>query len=233
MDVKKDSTVKDTSNIEDIKPEENGATSAEAKSAGTETQSNASKANEPNDQNAAAAKDVPTEAEDPLKKAQGEAEEYKSLYLRKAADFENYRKRMIREKAEAGDYAAARLITDLLPIMDNFDRAISAEVGKDTESVQNFVAGIEMIKGQLEGMLSRNYGLAYYPSKGEPFDPNIHEAVAKQPSQDVKVETVGEEIQKGYKLREKVLRHAKVLVLMPQAAETPAPHADETQKPNA
>lgn len=156
------------------------------------------------------------EDEDSLKKAQEQVSEYKSLYLRKAADFENYRKRMIREKSEAGDYATSKLILDILPILDNFDRAIEAEVEKNNESIKAFVDGVIMIKTQLESLLSKDYGLSYYASKGEVFDPNIHEAVAKQPSTEVEVETVGAEIQKGYKLKDKVLRHAKVLVLMPE-----------------
>lgn len=163
------------------------------------------------------AADVKTEAAvDPLTQAQSDAKNFQDLYLRKAADFENYRRRMIREKAEAGDYAVSKLISEMLPILDNFDRAIAAKVDGNAESMKAFVDGVIMIKGQLEGMLSRNYGLEYYVSKGEVFDPHIHEAVAKQASSDVTVETVGEEIQKGYKLKDKVLRHAKVLVLMPQ-----------------
>ncbi|MEL3908744.1 MAG: nucleotide exchange factor GrpE [Treponemataceae bacterium] len=154
--------------------------------------------------------------EDQLADALAKAKEFQDLYLRKAADFENYRKRMIREKQESIDYANGRLISDLLPIMDNFDRALSSELEEKKESIDAFVEGVNMIKGQLEGMLNRNYGLEYYKSKGETFDPNIHEAVAKAPSKDVKVQTVGEEIQKGYKLKDKVLRHAKVLVLMPE-----------------
>lgn len=158
-----------------------------------------------------------TSCGDPLADALAKAKEFQDLYLRKAADFENYRKRMIREKQEAIDYANGRLISDLLPIMDNFDRALLSEVEEKKESIDAFVEGVNMIKGQLEGLLSRNYGLEYYKSKGETFDPNIHEAVAKALSKDVKVQTVGEEIQKGYKLKDRVLRHAKVLVLMPEA----------------
>lgn len=153
---------------------------------------------------------------DALAEALSKAKEFQDLYLRKAADFDNYRKRMAREKQEAIDYANARLISDLLPILDNFDRAISVAVNEKKESIAAFTEGITMIKTQLEGLLSRDYGLLHYKSKGEVFDPNVHEAVAKASSKDVSVQTVGEEIQKGYKLKDKVLRHAKVLVLMPE-----------------
>lgn len=153
---------------------------------------------------------------DALTEALNKAKEFQDLYLRKAADFENYRKRMIREKQEAIDYANARLLSDLLPILDNFDRAVSVTVEEKKESITAFAEGVTMIKNQLESMLARDYGLVYYKAKGEVFDPNIHEAVAKAASKDVTVQTVGEEIQKGYKLKDKVLRHAKVLVLMPE-----------------
>ena len=72
-----------------------------------------------------------------------------------------------------------------------------------------------MIKNQMVSMLSSKYGLSYYPAKGEAFDPNLHEAVSMIQSPDVKEAVVGEELQKGYKLKERVIRHSKVMVLMP------------------
>ena len=161
--------------------------------------------------------------QDELAQALAKAQEFQDLYLRKAADFENYRKRMIREKQEAGDYAVGKLIGDLLPIMDNFDRALLA---KGEENPQAFVDGVMMIRDQLSGMLERDYGLSSYDSKGKPFDPNIHEAVAQAPSAEVSVQTVGEEIVKGYTIKDKVLRHAKVLVLMPHT-ETESVKTDD------
>lgn len=169
-------------------------------------------------------------AEDPLAAAQAKAKEFQDLYLRKAADFENYRKRMVREKQEAIEYANTQLLTDLLPILDNFDRAVAVKVEQTPESIKAFTDGIVMIKGLLEGMLARDYGLSAYNSKGEVFDPSIHEAVARAPSKEVTVQTVGEEISKGYKLKDRVLRHAKVLVLMPETeAET---QQDKAEKAN-
>ena len=129
---------------------------------------------------------------DALAAALSKAKEFQDLYLRKAADFDNYRKRMAREKQEAIDYANARLISDLLPILDNFDRAISVAVNEKKESIAAFTEGVTMIKTQLEGLLSRDYGLLHYKSKGEVFDPNVHEAVAKASSKNVSVQTVGE-----------------------------------------
>ncbi len=149
-------------------------------------------------------------------------------YMRKAADFENYRKRMIREKQEAIDYANTNLLLDLLEILDGFDRAIDAVGTPETGSpLESFSQGVTMIREQMGGMLASKYGLEYVPAKGELFDPNIHEAVATLPSKEVKDPTVGEEMQKGYRLRQRMIRHAKVMVLMP---ETEASDANEENK---
>lgn len=142
--------------------------------------------------------------------------DWQDQYLRKAADFENYRKRMIREKQEAIDYANGNLLLDLVQVLDDFDRAIEAGKTQGGEAANDaFVEGVVMIKNQMVSMLSSKYGLSYYPAKGEAFDPNLHEAVSMIQSPDVKEAVVGEELQKGYKLKERVIRHSKVMVLMP------------------
>ena len=137
-------------------------------------------------------------------------------YLRKAADFDNYRKRMIREVQEARDFANTNLLVDLVQILDNFDRAIDAggahEAGTPAAA---FSEGIGMIRNQLGSMLESKYGLTYYPSKGLAFDPNFHEAINTAVSADVKEPTVSEEFTKGYKLKDRVIRTSKVLVQMP------------------
>ncbi len=141
--------------------------------------------------------------------------ELQDQYLRKAADFDNYRKRMIKEKQEAIHYANSNLLTDLLQIIDDFDRAI--EAGSKPENADSaFLQGVTMIQSSLTSLLESKYGLAYYPAQDQPFDPAIHEAVATTPSKDIQEPTVGAELQKGYKLKERVLRPAKVMVLMPQ-----------------
>jgi molecular chaperone GrpE len=137
-------------------------------------------------------------------------------YLRKAADFDNYRKRMIREKQDAIDFANANLLGDLVQVLDDFDRAIAAggtpEKGTPAAAMAD---GVTMIRNQLGSMLENKYGLAYYASKGQPFDPNLHEAVATTPSPDAKEATVAEEFTKGYKLKDRVIRHSKVMVHTP------------------
>jgi molecular chaperone GrpE len=137
-------------------------------------------------------------------------------YLRKAADFDNYRKRMIREKQDAIDFANTNLLVDLVKILDDFDRAIAAvgtpEAGSPAAA---FLEGTTMIRTQMGTLLATKYGLAHYPVKGEPFDPNIHEAISSIPSPDVKEPTVFDEFVPGYKLKDRVIRVAKVSVRMP------------------
>jgi len=141
-------------------------------------------------------------------------------YLRKAADFDNYRKRMIREKQEAIDYANTNLLLDLLETLDNFDRAIDAAGSHEPGTpVASFADGVGMIRTQLAGKLESKYGLSYYPSVGTAFDPNIHEAIGTVQSPEATEPVVQEEYVKGYKLKDKVVRLAKVIVKMPAPAE--------------
>lgn len=152
---------------------------------------------------------------------ESKCKELQDQYLRKAADFDNYRKRMIREKQEAIDYANTNLLSDLLQILDDFDRAIEAG-GKPEEGspAAAFAQGVVMIRGSLLSLLESKYGLQYYEVQGKVFDPEIHEAVATNPSAEVTEPTVGAELQKGYKLKDRVLRSAKVMVLMPAPPTT-------------
>ena len=143
--------------------------------------------------------------------------EYKDLYMRKAADFENYRKRMIKEKQEAIDYANTGLLVDLVQVLDDFDRAIAAaEATEEGSAASTFIEGVAMIRKQMASMLESKYGLVYYPSpEGEPFDPNIHEAIGRVPAEDVTEPVVQAECRKGYKLKERVIRVAQVIVKTP------------------
>lgn len=152
-----------------------------------------------------------------LLEVESKCKDWQDQYLRKAADFENYRKRMLREKQEAIDYANQNLLLDLVQVLDDFDRAIDA--GSDCTN-EAFTEGVVMIKNQMSSMLSSKYGLTYYPAKGEKFDPNIHEAISMLQSKDVSEPTIGEEIQKGYKLKDRVIRSSKVMVLMPAEKNT-------------
>jgi molecular chaperone GrpE len=160
-----------------------------------------------------------SEASDPglrIKALEEETNDLKDKLLRKQADFENFRKRMFRERDEAGRYANAALLTDIIGLIDDFERAIrSAEESRDFPA---FLTGISMIEKQMAEMLENRWGLKRFTSVGEPFDPNRHEAVLRVEGPADSKPTVVEDYQKGYYLHERVLRPAKVKVMVPTAA---------------
>ncbi len=136
-------------------------------------------------------------------------------YLRKLADDVNFRKRMAREKEDGQRFAVSNLLGDLIPILDDFDRAIaSAEVQKDYMVLHD---GVLLIKRQLGSVLESKYGLSRFESVGRPFDPNHHEAVAMVQGgpEDGEEAVVAEEFLPGYGLHDRILRTAKVRVRMP------------------
>jgi molecular chaperone GrpE len=135
-------------------------------------------------------------------------------FLRKAADFDNFRKRMNQQKQEAIDFANQSLLLDLIPIIDDFERAIkSAETSKDFTSLHE---GISMIEKRLSSQLENKWGLKRFDSAGKPFDPNRHEAIMMEKSADVEEPIVQEDFVKGYTLKDRVVRSAQVKVLMPE-----------------
>lgn len=138
--------------------------------------------------------------------------ELKDNYLRKVADFDNYRKRMIKEKQDAFDYANTAILTDLVAILDDFDRGLAAAA--DAKEVKAVIDGVKMINKQMHGFLESKYNLSSYCEVGDAFDPNIHEAIASVPG-PVEEPVCAEVYLKGYKLKDRVIRHAKVMVHMP------------------
>ena len=133
--------------------------------------------------------------------------------LRKQADFENARKRLIRDKEEAIKFANSALLLDLTSVLDDFQRAISAAAeGRDFGTLHS---GIELIEKQFLATLERKWGLARFDSAGQPFDPERHEALATQPSPEHSEATVLDDYQKGYTLHGRVVRAARVRVATP------------------
>ena len=149
--------------------------------------------------------------------------ELQDQYLRKVADFDNYRKRMIKEKQDAFDYANTNLLTDLLESLDNFDGAL--ESASTASDLTGLIEGVQMTKDKLISMLENKYSLTSYGAKGDAFDPNIHEAIASVPG-PVADPVCSEVYLKGYKLKDRVIRHAKVMVQMPQEEQPEAPEAE-------
>ena len=147
-------------------------------------------------------------------------------YLRKAADFENFRKRMNQEKSNAIDYANQTLLLDLAAVIDDFERAIkSAETQRaaadgDREKLaagyNSLYEGISLIEKNLLFQLENKWGLKRFDSAGEPFDPNRHEAIMMEKSAGLEEPVVAEEFIKGYLLKERIIRPAKVKVVMPE-----------------
>lgn len=152
-------------------------------------------------------------AEEKIAELEKQIADLNDKYIRTVAENDNWRKRMIQQKDEAVAYANASLLGDLLESLDNFDRTVeAAEIATDAKSIAD---GVKMINKSLVSMLETKYNLVGYGAKGDAFDPDIHEAIGKAEG-DVKVPELQEVYLKGYKLKERVIRHAKVMVLMPK-----------------
>lgn len=141
---------------------------------------------------------------------QAKADELQDKYLRLFAEFDNYKKRTMKEKIDLMGTAARDTVTSLLPVLDDFDRAkINAE---SDDSAEPFSEGVSLVYQKLHGVLKQR-GLEVMESTGEDFDPELHEAITEipAPSEDMKGKVV-DTIEKGYKLKDKIIRHAKVVV---------------------
>lgn len=139
----------------------------------------------------------------------------KDQLLRRVADFDNYRKRMIKEKQDTFDYANENLLQDLLESLDNFDRTLQS--AEKTDNVKAISEGVKMISGNLVSMLENKYGLSSYGAAGDSFDPDCHEAIGSETGA-VESPVLKEVYLKGYKLKDKIIRHAKVMVTMPDGS---------------
>ena len=149
------------------------------------------------------------EQESALEKAKAEAAQHHDRWMRLAAEFENFRKRSSRQFAELVQSANERLVAQLLPVLDNFERALDHQ--GDEETLDSFRKGVEMIFGQLQNVLETE-GLKPLDSVGKPFDPDVHDAMMQIESKEHESGTIVEEVEKGYTLNDRVLRHAKVVV---------------------
>ncbi|MCL2191839.1 MAG: nucleotide exchange factor GrpE, partial [Treponema sp.] len=169
----------------------------------------------PDDQGA---DDETAELKAKLAEAEAQLAETREQLLRKAADFDNFRKRMNHEKQKAIEFANESLLLDIIPIIDDFERAIqSAEMSPELAEVpagKGMLDGITMIEKRLTGQLEAKWGLRRFSSVGEPFDPNFHEAMLMEKSPDVEEPTVMEDFARGYTLKDRVIRAAKVKVFM-------------------
>lgn len=145
---------------------------------------------------------------DKKEKSQNAEEVYDRL-VRLTADFENFRKRTLKEKADLVRYGNENLVRELLPVLDNFERAV--EHTRKTEDIESIRTGVELILSQLLNALDR-FGVTSRPAVGEIFDPTIHEAVSQVSSEKQPPHTVVQEHQKAYFLQDKLIRPALVTV---------------------
>lgn len=144
-----------------------------------------------------------------LEKARAEAAEYLDNLKRLKAEFENFRKRMLREQSEFLKFAAQGVIGELLPVIDNFERALDQEDHGD--HFDDYKKGMKLVYGQLLEALAKE-GLSMVEPVGQPFDPNLHEAVMQEESAEHPEGTVVRVLERGYVLQDRIIRHAKVSV---------------------
>ena len=149
------------------------------------------------------------ESTNSLEQVQAELEKSKKEYLYLLAEFDNYRKNAIKERAELTKFGSERFIREFLNVFDNFERALETEVS--AENLVSFRSGVEMIAGEIQSLLQR-FGVQELKAEGQPFDPNSQEALSSEPRSDLPVGHVARVFRKGYKMHDKLIRPAQVTV---------------------
>ena len=199
-----DNKEKENKKKEEVKPQ---ATTESCKD--TEKQENLSAQEEENEKGKESTPHK-NELEDELKQAQEQLEEQKDKYLRLSAEFDNYRKRTMKEKAELILNGGEKTISSILPVIDDLERALqNMEKTTDIDSIKK---GVELIYNKFITVLKQN-GVAIIETKGQPLDTDFHEAIAVVPAPDEEQKgKILDCVQTGYTLNEKVIRHAKVVV---------------------
>ena len=150
----------------------------------------------------------PVEAPPDTAELQRERDDYRDRWMRKSAEFDNYRKRVERERREQSDQAVVDLLQELLLVVDDFDRALTVDSGDGDPAYRK---GVELIHGKLHDLLGK-YGVKPIDALGADFDPNVHQAVVHEVSPDHREGEVIGELRKGYTLNDRLLRPAMVKV---------------------
>jgi len=140
-----------------------------------------------------------------------ERDEFLQLAQRTQADFDNFRKRAAREQGLAEQRGITKVVKELLPALDNLERALAASQSQPDGGEHHLTEGIRLVQSELQAALTR-VGVEGYSPKGEVFDPNVHEAITQQPVEGAESGTVAEVYQQGYKLADLVIRPARVVV---------------------
>jgi molecular chaperone GrpE len=175
---------------------------------------------QPTEADAADAPELTPEQLAELQTRAAKADEHWERLLRTTADFDNFKKRAARERTEAAQFANASLLQKLIPILDNFEMAqTAAQTAQATpEGIASLRSGIAMIQQQLKSALTES-GLEEVDATGKPFDPTFHEAVSQQETADLPEGQVAQQLRKGYKFRDRLLRPATVIVAKAPAAK--------------
>jgi molecular chaperone GrpE len=160
-------------------------------------------------QSAAGVGSVAAEEDDPMAGVQADLDRFRDLAMRTQADFENYKKRCAREKEDAIKYANSSLLERLLPIIDNFELGLSAARGEGEQSP--IYAGMGLVLKQINDFLTDN-GLQPIDAIGQNFDPNLHEAIAHEPSDTVPENHIIRQTRRGYRFKDRLLRPSSVVV---------------------
>lgn len=151
----------------------------------------------------------PVDEDDPMAGLQADLDRFRDLAMRSQADFENYKKRCAREKEEAIKYANSSLLERLLPVVDNFELGLSAAREEGEQSP--VYSGMSLVLKQINDFLSEN-GLQPIEAVGEKFDPNLHDAIAHEPSDTVPENHVIRQTRRGYRFKDRLLRPSSVVV---------------------
>ena len=150
------------------------------------------------------------ELETRLAAAKKEAADNYDRYLRSVADLENYRKRAVRDREDASHRAATRILEDLMPVLDNLVLGLQAAKAPNAD-LKTLVGGVEMVSQQLKSALA-SHGLTEVSPLGQPFDPNLHEAISQQPHAEIAADRVCLVVRTGYTLNSRLVRAASVIV---------------------
>lgn len=193
-----------------------------------ETVENAEQAEEQDTESGTAAAEEMTleeQLQDEVDKARSEAKAHQEQYLRTLAEMENLRKRTQREKEELSKFANENILREILPVIDNLERAV--DHAEQAESSEGLLEGVQMTLTQFSQVLDR-FGVKPVESLGEPFDPNLHQAMGQLETDEYPANSVAQQMQKGYQLNERLLRPAMVMVA--KAPEGKKPAEDENQE---
>ena len=194
-----------------FKERDNGAAAAEERAAAPEPEPEEAQGSDPRGSDPQGTEEregaTAEDPQDPLARAEAERDQYLDLAQRTQAEFENYRKRTAQQAAHAGERAKVGLLRELLPVVDNLERALAAAA--DSEGPLH--EGVKLVLADMQGVLARE-GVEPLEPKGERFDPTVHEAISTHPEEGTEPGLVVEVVEKGYRTRDSVIRPARVVV---------------------